>query len=84
MEGDYLRMAVQLPDAVLHVTLASSVYVPVMTAVVAPPDAAVVACPLRFTAQPFGPEAMVAEMPPVGETVPEKVATEPESGARVP
>ena len=79
-----MRVTVQLPDAVLHVRLASNVYAPVMVAVAAPPDVTVVACPVRLTAQPFGPEAMVAEMAPIGETVPEKVPTEPEMGPRVP
>lgn len=77
-------MAVQLPDAVLHVVLATNTYVPLVEAPVVPPAAAVVICADSVTAQPAGPAGIVAARAPAGDTDPVKLPTEPEIGARVP
>ncbi len=78
--------AVHEPLAVRQVGLGIRTYVPVAVALGDPPLCEALVVPVNVTAQPGGfvPAAIVAEILPDPETVPENVPTEPDIGPSVP
>ena len=68
----------------MQVVLGTRTYEPVAVAFVVPPDDDALTCAERVTLQPRLPAGTVAESAPDGDTVPEKVPSEPESAEIVP